>query len=830
MIVFTENSEDFFRETTELLCVCDFDGNFVDCNRAFAQSLGYSIPEVTHLRYTDMVHKDDFRQLQDVVEYLRKNSVLAGIRLRLKGKNNSYRLFESSSYAIHDKELIFSVVRDVTSYQHAENVIRQSNEMLDAVSRALLQFINRNSDVNPFETMLAHMLELTQSEYGFIGEVLVDCNGQPYLKSHALTNIAWNEKTRELYNLNKTTGLTFRNLNTLFGHVMTSGKLVISNSPSTDPRRGGLPPGHPAMHAFMGVPIYSGTDLVGMVGLANKAGGYTEEFEDNLGLLISVCSNLILAFRTEIEKRQVENQLVSSEKTVRALIDCAMDGIFTMDRHGTLLSINPSMSRIFGCDLTHMKSHTIFDLVDSDSANKLKDLMNNLTKLETPHQGLKCELTGIICEGANFPIELSLNSMSINDNYMYVAIVRDVSDWKAIREELTLAKLQAESANRAKSEFLANMSHEVRTPINGIIGMTDLVLQSELDEEQQEYLETVKDSAKTLLSIVNDILDFSKIEAGKLVLDSRSFDLRKELAFLMRDMARRSKQKGVDFSFSVSDDVPRTLVGDSLRLRQILINLVSNAVKFTIEGAIIVDVCLISTTGNRVLLRISVSDTGIGITEDQKKHIFNAFTQGDASITRRYGGSGLGLVICSNLVRMMGGTLEFESVHGRGTLFTASIPFQTELRALSSDFSLAGTEKPEAEIYNESSCPDRDISILLVEDNLINRRLAQAILVRSGYKVISVASGQEAIQAVKNGEFGLILMDIQMPDMDGLTATHLIYSYQKSQHQKLTPTVAVTAHAMVGDEKKYRDAGMTDYLSKPYSAPQLLAMVGKYIS
>lgn len=830
MDAYREHFDKFFEETSGLLCVCNFQGDFLHCNKAFAAALGYSADDFELLRYTDLVHPDDVGELEASLQYLRHSSSLSDVRLRLRSKDHSYRLFQSAAYSVPEHELIYVIVCDITNHEHAERAIRESNDMLKAVSEALLQFVNQTPDVNPFETMLSHMLKLTQSEYGFIGEVLQDENGQPYLKSHALTNIAWNDETRELYRANKKTGLQFTNLNSLFGHVMTSGQLVISNAPAVDPRRCGLPPGHPPMDAFMGVPIYSGQDLVGMVGLANKPSGYTEEFAENLGLLISVCSNLILAFRTEIRKREVEQQLIKSEKTVRALVDCAMDGIFTMDRDGRVLSVNPSMTSIFQCETSDITKGSVFDLFDRESATTLRDLMQSLDTLAKPHRGLKRELTGVTRDGSPFPLELSINSMSGTENDVYVAIVRDVTDWQSIREELTSAKLQAESANRAKGEFLANMSHEVRTPINGILGMTDLALQSNLDEEQRDYLETVKDSAKTLLSIVNDILDFSKIEAGKLVLDTRPFNLRQELAFAMRDMARRAADKGVRFNFTVSEDVPFWLLGDSLRLRQVMINLVSNAVKFTVEGEINVTISIHKQQDALTTLRFVVRDTGIGISDDQKATIFQAFSQGDASITRRYGGSGLGLVISSNLVKMMGGQLEFESVYGQGSTFVVFLDFAASAEAGPVVGDRIDDSHP-IELVDATgpvNCSEKEI--LLVEDNPINTRLAQAILSRAGYRVVCVSTGQEAVSAATAKAFNLILMDLQMPEMDGQTATQIIHSWQRSRHKQLTPVVAVTAHAMVGDQQKCLDAGMVDYLSKPYAASQLLAMVAAHIS
>jgi PAS domain S-box-containing protein len=524
---------------------------------------------------------------------------------------------------------------------------------------------------------------------------------------------------------------------------------------------------------------------------------------------------------------RVASALRDNTELVMLLLDSAPEAIYGIDLEGDCTFCNPACLRMTGHEEpSELLSRNIHDVIHYAKADGTPLPVEECAIYRAFVEGLGTHGDDEVLwrkDGSSFAAEYW--SRPLHRNHQVIGAVVtfvDITARKQVEEALRAAKAAAEAANRAKSEFLANMSHEIRTPLNGVIGMTNLALATDLTNEQRELLETAQLSGDALLTVINDVLDFSKIEAGKTYLEARDFNLRDSLQDTLKAFAQRASEKQLTLSCEIGEQVPAMVCGDAFRLRQILVNLVGNAIKFTPAGGVALRAGVNHADANNILLHFTISDTGVGIAPNALKMIFDPFTQADSSTTRTFGGTGLGLAISARLVKMMGGEIWIESEVGCGSKFhfTAHLGV-THVKddALTQEQIATPAASQSPAVMSSSS-----LRVLLAEDNAVNRAVATRLLEKKGHHVVTATTGREALVALRRENYDVVLMDVQMPDMDGFEATRAIRATERQtgRHQQI---IALTAHAMIGDRERCLEAGMDAYLTKPISPQQLYELL-----
>ncbi len=518
----------------------------------------------------------------------------------------------------------------------------------------------------------------------------------------------------------------------------------------------------------------------------------------------------------EEEQKQSDQRLRDQQFYTRSLIESNTDALMTTDPAGIITDVNKQMEALTGCTRDELIGAPFKNcFTDPNRAEAaIKRVLNE--KSVTDY-----ELTAQTRDGKQTVV--SYNATTFYDRSRTLqgvfAAARDVTDRKRFEQELQQAKAAAESASRTKSDFLASMSHEIRTPMNAIMGIADLLAKTELSQEQRKYVHIFQRSGDNLLNLINDILDLSKVEASQLDLERTGFSLNDHLEKVIEMVAPRAQEKNLTLVCNISPDVSNDLVGDPTRLRQVLLNLLGNAIKFTASGTISLTVEPQQDFAVPTALRFTITDTGIGIVDDKLATIFERFTQADSSTTRRFGGSGLGLTISKRLVELMGGRIWVSSEVGKGSAFGFAVPFEI----------WAAADRPvSAPIGTDTEAPLRALRILMAEDSPDNCTITLAYLEDTPFRIDVAETGLIACEMFKAGHYDLVLMDRQMPVMDGLTATRTLRAWEKANGRPPTPIIALTASAFMGDREMCLAAGCTAYLSKPIKQDVLLQAIRDY--
>lgn len=556
--------------------------------------------------------------------------------------------------------------------------------------------------------------------------------------------------------------------------------------------------------------------------------------KDELGVLANSFNHMIAIIKQHQDEKEksiselaeINEKLAESEKKYRAIFNNSIEGLFQVSTSGTFISANPAVANILG----YKAPRDLIGAVDNLASRYfLHDSEWKLLRGTLKSNGIVANFETQLRkkDGRVFWGAVSVSEVRNEEGELeyYDGLLVDVTERKE-REKAVKKQRFAEAANKAKSEFLANMSHEIRTPLNVIIGMAELIMESDLDSVQLERMKMLHKSSEILLSLINDVLDISKIEAGKIDLEKTGFNLEDHIGAVMSLMGVKAGEKGLDLKFNIEEGVPSWIYGDPFRLRQVIINLVNNSVKFTDEGRITLNVKPGDVNDETVELIFSVSDTGIGIPQDRIDTLFEAFTQADNSITRKYGGSGLGLAISKKLVELMGGTIKVDSEIGKNSTFSFNAIFkrvsskvieekESERAKLAEGVTIKPIEKP--------------VEILVVEDNKMNQSLVMELLGQFGLTADIADNGKIAIRKMLEKSYDLVLMDVHMPEMDGYETTQSIRDANSGVLSKDAPIIAMTADVVDKVKQKCIDAGMNDYISKPLSKVNLYIAIKRQL-
>jgi PAS domain S-box-containing protein len=694
------------------------------------------------------------------------------------------------------------------------------------ISRVQSRFIRAASTTEVFDPLLTDLLDCTDSDYGFIANVLEDPgDGHRFLRIVVLTDVSWDDATRASYQSHRSGArmMEFHNLRTLFGAAVTTGEPVIANDPDHDARRGGLPGEHPPMKSFLGVPLFHGGEMVGMVGLANRPGGYDHSLVEFLEPLFASVAAIIGAVRMDQARRAAEQALRESEERLRTTFEMAAVGIAHITPDGHFARANQQLCDIFGYPCPQLLRLRVQDLTLPEDFEANRDYARRLLRGEPPGRSLEKRYR----RGDGHLIWVSYRAALVRDASgapaYFIAVVEDITERKRTEAAL-LAAQAAERANAAKTEFLSRMSHELRTPLNAVLGFSQLLQMDgshPLTADQKAKLQHIEDAGAHLLAMINDVLDLSRIESGGLTLAPETVSLSALVQESFALVANSARDAAVELHVEPPPaDAPRgdRTRADHLRVRQVLVNLLSNAIKYNRRHGSVTVRWGAAPEGDAVQLQ--VSDTGHGLTPEQQAHLFEPFNRLGAERSR-IEGTGIGLVVTQRLVQLMGGSLSVESQAGIGSRFTVTLPAASDANG----DARATPPRPVAGPAGPGPGPQR--TVLYAEDNPMNVELVREVLrLRPDCRLLVARNGREAITLARRERPDLLLLDMHLGDMTGLDVMHEV---TREPAFAQLPCVALSADAMPEQIEAARRAGFKGYLTKPLDVAAFLRCIDENV-
>lgn len=796
--------QDLINNTTDLIQITGVTGRFLFVNKAWLETMGYTEEEARDLKIQDVLHPEFAHNTQAQFDLLARGEELPEFTAVLKRKDGR-RLYVSGSATCRFERGTPTAYRCILHNSTAKVRAERANKLFSSIAQVAISSTNLDDFYVNIHKQLGEVIDVKNF---FIAQY---DPGKSYLYFPYYIDEYFDSRVhftkRKLGN-----GLTEY-------AIMANKPLILHDDDIHQLAREkkiylyGVVP-----KVLLCVPLRIGDRVTGIIGVKSYERANKYENRD-LELLDFISSQVAVA----IARKQAEEALAHETARLNAIFEGSSHLMWSVNKRLMLTSFNHEYAELLEQQL-QMKPQLNFStesmgfqLVAPQERRPLEDKYKMAFRGQKQH----FELELATKSGEQKWLEIYLNPIQSGGNIAEVSgIARDITDLKKYQTELVEAREQAEHSLKVKEQFLANMSHEIRTPMNGVIGMVDLLCDSPLNEDQQDYLQTIRKSSETLLHILNDILDLAKIEAGKMVLHPADLVFEDLLDRLMSLFTPIAHQKGNKVAYTIAEDVPKVVVADETRLLQILSNLTSNALKFTENGSVTISVTTAKKTKTSAELMVRVTDTGIGISPENLKKLFSAFQQLDNSTSKNYGGTGLGLAISREFCKMMDGEIGVESEEGKGSTFWFTVNLAI------GDASKASSISKADRFDITGTLTEVHARILLVDDNATNRKVASQILMKAGCVVETATSGQEAIDRLgQDTDFDLVLMDIQMPEMDGMETTRRL----KKSFIELPPIVAMTAYAMKEDRERFLAAGMDDYLAKPIRAQQLIQMVGKWV-